>query len=78
MPLAPAHHRRAEERHPDHDVDLRLVGAEEGEVEDVAADDIGEVDDDRDDEGERQRLLDRARQPLEDPVDVTLPSPSSR
>ena len=54
---APGHRGRADERHGDHDVDLHLVGAVDGPADDVAADDVREVENDREDEGEREHAL---------------------
>jgi len=50
-----------EERHADHDENLHLVGADERDTEQIAADHIGEIEQDRKDERQRQRQLDDAR-----------------
>jgi len=75
MQVALRHHRGAEERHRHHDEDLHLVGPDQRDAEQVAADDIGKVEQDRENEGQRQHQLDDARNPVESLVDHRLPVP---
>ena len=74
MQIAPRDHGGAEERHADHDEDLHLVGAEQRDAEQVAADHVGEIEQDREDKGERQRHFDDARDAVERLVDHRPPS----
>ena len=56
--------RGAEKGHRHHDEDLHLVGAEQRQAEQIAANHIGEVEQHGDDERERQHNLD-ARVPTD-------------
>ena len=66
MLVAPGHHDGAEKCHADHDEDLHLVGAEQRDAEQVAADHVGEVEQDRHDEKQCQHELDGTCDPIED------------
>src|SRR5262249_26616434 len=74
MQVAPGDDGGAEERHRDHDEDLHLVGPEQREAEEITADYVGEVEQNREDEGERQRHFDDARDAVERLVDHRLPA----
>jgi hypothetical protein len=64
----------AEECHRDHDEDLHLVGPEQREAEQIAADHVGEVEQHREDEGECEQHFDDARDAVERLVDHRLPA----
>jgi hypothetical protein len=64
----------AKKRHADHDEDLHLVGPQQRDAEEVAPEHIAEVEQHREDEGERQRHLDDAGDTVEDPVDHQAPA----
>ncbi len=75
MQIAARDHGRAKERHADHNEDLNLVGAEQRDAENIAPDDVTEVEYDRADEGECERDLDNARNAVESLVDHGCPEP---
>jgi len=74
MQVAPGNDGGAEESHRDHDEDLHLVGPEQREPEQITADHVGEVEQHREDEGERKRDFDDARDAVERLVDHRLPA----
>src|ERR1700757_2847490 len=71
---APGDDGSAEERHRHHNEDLHLVGPEQREAEQITADHVGEVEENRKDEGERERHFDDARDAVERLVDHRLPA----
>src|SRR5512141_1540788 len=66
MLSAPGHHGGAKEGHEHHDENLQFVGTEDGDAKAVAADDVAEIEPDRDDESIGERPLNHPHQTIDD------------
>jgi hypothetical protein len=75
MLVAAGHDHGAQKRHGNHDENLHFIGSEQGQPEQVTADDVREVQQHRNDECERQRKLNDPGEPVQSFVDHRV-SPS--